>query len=409
MAGPATVANADAVLKDLYDGGRLVEMGYEKDPLFGLLPKKSDFTGRKIVTPIGFAKNQSLSADFATGQAILGYNRWDAWEATPVEYFAFATFDRAFLKQVKKGDGAFVEGLKSEMDGTIEALLSELCFQLYGGGLGVRGQISSGSNTGTATITLADTSKIVLFDVGMHITASPNADGTSMRTGSVDITKVNRGAGELTASGNWSTGITSCAASDYLYRKGDHAAGLHGLQTFIPATAPTTSLQGVDRSVDPERLGGVRMGCLGKTVEESIVDMAAQVGIVGGANPGKCFLNYKKWVALEKELMSRGIRYVDVKTDIASIGYSGIRVKGPKGDIDVLSSAFCPLERGYLLQMDTWKLVSAGDMPELFSEDGNTILRQATANRYEARMGWLGQLTCNAPGKNGVMLFDTAP
>jgi hypothetical protein len=62
----------------------------------------------------------------------------------------------------------------------------------------------------------------------------------------------------------------------------------------------------------------------------------------------------------------------------------------------------CPEDRGYLLNMDTWKLKHLGGLPEIVSTDGLTMLRRPGLDQVEVRARYYAQLVCTAPGHNGV-------
>jgi len=53
-----------------------------------------------------------------------------------------------------------------------------------------------------------------------------------------------------------------------------------------------------------------------------------------------------------------------------------------------------------MLQMDTWTLNSLGAAPHILDLDGNRMLREANNDAYEVRVGFYGNLSCNAPGYN---------
>jgi hypothetical protein len=118
------------------------------------------------------------------------------------------------------------------------------------------------------------------------------------------------------------------------------------------------------------------------------------------------------WNDLETELHTAGIR--DFVHDVGEFGYSAIRMRTPLGKIDVVADAFCPGPNGmggmataggisWLLDINSMKFRSAGEAPEIISDDNNQILRQATTNDFEGRAGWIMNMGCRAPGNNCVI------
>ena len=75
-------------------------------------------------------------------------------------------------------------------------------------------------------------------------------------------------------------------------------------------------------------------------------------------------------------------------------------VQGPNAEIRILPDQNCPSDVAYMLQMDTWTLNSLGGAPHILDLDGNRVLRQASEDAYEVRIGFYGNMACNAPGWN---------
>ena len=56
-----------------------------------------------------------------------------------------------------------------------------------------------------------------------------------------------------------------------------------------------------------------------------------------------------------------------------------------------------------MLTKDTWKLYSLGAAPKILDSDGLKMLREASADSVEVRVGYYAQLGSNAPGFNGIV------
>ena len=69
---------------------------------------------------------------------------------------------------------------------------------------------------------------------------------------------------------------------------------------------------------------------------------------------------------------------------------------------------YCPRKRGYVVDLDTWKVYGAGDskIPTFLDHDGQKILRQTADDGVEARVGYYGAQGCNAPIFNAVIKFE---
>lgn len=285
-----------------------------------------------------------------------------------------------------------------------------------------RGQISSIS---TGVITLVDAGTVVNFEVGMVLTSySVSGQTPTVVTGGAlgYVIAVNRSAGTVTVSAtsggsagtptNWSTSFKYLAcdgditfASNGLRSASGSLLKVSGLPCWLPTTAPSAgdSFWGVDRSVDVTRLAGVRFDGSAETIEEALVDGSSLVAREGG-QPDMCFMNFTSYAALEKSLGAK-VQYVDVKHEEADIAFAGIRIHAPYGPITVVPDRNCPSQTAYLLSMDTWKFRSLGRAPHIltYGLEGLEGLRVGSADALEIRIGYYGNLICNAPGWNAVV------
>lgn len=257
---------------------------------------------------------------------------------------------------------------------------------LYRNGSGSIGQISATSNVATPTITVTDLESITNFEKSMVLQVSAT-DGTgAVRTGTVTIVGLDRDLGTITVSGNWNAGIAAVAVNDFLFRNGDYALKIKGLQAWLPNTAPTAgdSFFSVDRSSDASRLAGIRFDGSAMPIEEALVKAASRTAREGG-KPEYCFISYTKYADLENALGSK-VQYIDMKVN-PEIAFRGIQINGPRGPIKVVPDVSCPGDRAFMLQMNVWKLYSLGKCPQILDTDGLKMLRQATADGVEVRIG----------------------
>jgi hypothetical protein len=402
----------NAVLKTQYTQKKVNLLTYEKNPFYAMIPKRTDFVGANKVIAIRNGAPQGRgagSAGFTAGLANMSASVYNKFTVTRVSDYAFAQITTEAIRASKNDAGSLVDGLKKEVDGAIYTNMRSLAIGMFGNSGGARGQISSGSSVGTPTITLADITKITGFEVGMVLNTS-TTDGTSgsKKSGTVTITGVDRILGTITVSGNWSAGIASVAASDYIFQNGDFEATkslVSGLGAWIPTTAPAggESFFGLDRSSDVTRLSGVRYSSgSGGPIEESLIDTAALL-VREGSSPDTCFLNPLDIAQLVKAQGTK-VMYDRAKSfDEPDVGFKAVTLIGPSGDIKVVADLNCPKGYAYMLQLNTWSLESLGAAPGILDDDGNRILRDATTDSYIVRVGYFANMTCEAPGWNAVI------
>lgn len=399
----------NAVLKTQYTQKKVNLLTYKNNPFYAMCPKRTDFVGANKVVAIrnGAPQGRGLgSAGFTAGLANMSASVYNKFTVTRISDYAFGQVTTEAIRASKSDAGSLVEGLKTEVDGAIYTCMRSLAIGMFGNSGAARGRIASGQ--ATPTITLTNITDVTNFEVGMILNTSV-ADGTSgaKKAGTVTLTGVDRVLGTLTASGNWSAGIGTVAANDYIFQNGDFEAtktGLSGLGAWIPLVAPVggDNFFGLDRSSDVTRLSGIRdTSHAGGPIEETIIDVAALVVREGGM-PNKVIMNPLDVAKLVKALSTKVIYDRSKSFDEPDIDFKSVAVQGPAGQLDVVGDINCPQGTGYMLQLDTWCLESLGAAPGILDDDGNRILRSATGDSYIVRVGYYANMTCVAPGWNAV-------
>lgn len=392
-----------SALKVHYTDDRVENMVYKDNPLHAMLPKMEQFGGKNLPIPIIFGNPQRRSAVFATAQANTSTSQIKDFVLTRARDYSLASISNETLEASKGNQNAFMEAATTEIDGAIQSCSRSLAIAEYGTGSGSIGQVAN-SSFATPTLTLTNPDDVTNFEVGMVLQSSAT-DGTGVvRAGTLSVVGVDRDAGTVTMSGNLSAGIAAIAQNDYIFANGDYGAKIKGLRAWLPDAAPTSgdNFFSVDRSADVTRLAGVRFDGSSQPIEEALIAAASRVAREGG-RPDYCFMNYSKFADLEKALGSK-VQYVDLKAN-AEVGFRGILINGPRGPIKVVPDQNCPSNRAFMLQMDVWKLYSLGKAPKILDADGMKMLREASADAVEARVGYYAQLGCRAPGWNATILL----
>lgn len=375
------------------------------------MPKMESFSGRNLPVVTIWGDPQGRSASFARAQVrgAATSAKLDDFLLTRVKDYSIATVDGETMEASKDDMGAFLDAATVEIDGALNELTRSHAIDMYGAGLGIRGQILSGSAVNSTTLTLADPGQVTNFEVGMELDVFTGETGASKGYGSsgngLIITAINRSSGVLTFGYNVddsTNGIPTIAAGDYIAVRGDHNGStlvkLAGLEAWIPASAPSSSLFfGVDRSSDVTRLGGQRLNGAGAPIEEVLTEGAAIVAREGGKLT-HYFMNFDKYTELQNSLGSK-VQYIDLKVN-AEIAFRGIQVNGPKGPINVVPDQNCPANRIFGLNMPTWKLYSLNAAVRILEHDGLMLLRQGTSDGVEVRCGSYAQMGSRAPGHN---------
>lgn len=397
-------SSASAVLKQYYSNQRVTQLTYKDAPLYAMLKKQKDFYGAAYPLPMRVTNPQGRSNTFSNAQAQKVPSNFKTFTLTRASDYSLASISTEAILASEVNPGAFLKLATAEIDGAIDSLMRSLQWALYGDGSGALAAVASVSSTNPQTITLENVEEIVRFEVGQLLQARNGATTRVFATGvsTASVTKVDRDLGIITLNVDNSGNTDTIVAGDTLNVVGDYNAKLTGLAGWIPASAPSSSpFFGVDRSIDPTRLAGVRIASTGKPLDEALIDGARRSGREGG-RPDHVFMSFDKYADLEKTLGSK-IRYSDIS--IAGITFKAIELPGPQGTMKIVADKDCPSDRIYGLKMDTWALYSLKEPVMIIDLDGNKMLRESSADAFEVRCASFSQLGCVDPSSNFVLTF----
>lgn len=391
-------------LKALTKPARVMNLIYKNHPMYALIPKREDFTGKTWDIPTIYQNTPGASRLFATAQALKANHAGATFLLTRVRDYAVGSISNETMDASENDEGAFVQALDTELKSCYSVFGNRMANALYrntGGAIGRRSSISSN------TVTLTNISDIVNFEVGMSIQAA-STDGTSgsLRAGtSPTVSAVDRTLGTVTLSDQ--SLITAFADNDYLFAKGDFGVGMAGVMAWVPPSAPSSAaFYGVDRSVDTVRLGGIRVDISTYSAWEGFCK-AHMLAWREGAEVDYWFCNPDHYANVENELGSK-VHYVDIKNDVG-IGFNGIKVTGGGGKpATLLPDPWCPYGYSFGLQMDTWLMRSLKKAPRLLGkEEFHGMPPEATSDAMEIRVGGYFNLGCYGPGKNCIATMPT--
>lgn len=418
----ANSSNQIAALKELYtdDKEYMKDLVYKENPFLALVPKNESpdgFAGKYIPVPLEYGVPQGRSHTFTNAQGNQTATQLASFFVYVIQDYQLVTITNLLMEQTKTNAGAFVDGAKLQMDGGFRNATNNIAFELFSDGTGARALVASATNPSGTTyiITIDNVNKIVFFEVGMTLVNFTVSAGT-ITVGSTStglITKVDRANGLVTivataSDAGWSTINTSIAV------QGDVVSGafsqgaalaLSGLAAWIPKATPTAgeNFWGVDRSVDPTRLAGLRYDARSFTIEEGLTNALAFLNREGG-KPDLCIMDFASYAALVNSLGAK-VQYVQVNHDEVEVAFEGITFQSAYGRVTILADRNCPPQTAYLLTMNTWKLRSLGKVPHIltYGMEGLEGLRVGNADALEIRIGYYGNLVCAAPGWNCVV------
>jgi hypothetical protein len=387
-----------AMLKVLYPDKEPENVATRKYPLLSMISKDDDFEGESLPVPVFYEFPNGRSATFLKAQTNAKASKSVKFSLKQKTDFGNLTIDALTIRASRSNRGAFVKARKAEVDMMLTNLGRSAAIALYGTGSGSIGKVKSIS---VKTITLVDAADVYNFGVGMLIVHSTADGGGAVKTLVLTVASRVPTAGTVTFTANADGGGgNDPAVSDFMFVEGDYDLKVVGLSGWVPLTSPSATLFfGVDRSVDPTRLGGQRLDASANPIEENILTVAEDVVMEGGM-PRWAPLHAKKFAELTKGLGSK-VEYQGAGGNVAS-GFRGVDVHCSGGVITVFSDPACKINRGWVLTPESLMLHHLDGFPHLDTIDGLEGLRNSGSDGIEVRARYWAELGCNAPGWNGT-------
>jgi hypothetical protein len=430
-----TVTTFLTALKEVYSPDVVRNLQYRQQPFYTMVKKDNNFYGKPYYRiPVVYGSAAGTSIDFATASknGLATSNLVTEFQVTRTHTYHVAYIDSELILAAENKTAAFLEQAEFFMDQSLTALGRDIGIHMYRDGWGSRGRISSTSSVSTtAGVTLSRASDAANFEKGMRVsvcltanyggnggTQAAEAQGSAAHA--LIVHSVDRIAGQLTfetsagvavAPNDATDGCPTIAASAYLFLEGEIAADspltgpvhkIAGLAGWLPDTAPTAGYTwfGATRSNDT-RLGGLRVdGSGGAPIIETINAAAQLVGSYGG-KASHMFCSFKTFGDILNSMEGK-VRYVDRGTEDGEIGFRGIEILTPDGNVEVFRDINCPETNAYLLELDSWKLCSLKDPVLTIGPEGDGLQLRAyyAGDQYELRLVNRGNLGCMAPSHN---------
>lgn len=242
----ATLSTLSDILKEYYLGPVAEQLNNEVLLLSRLNTRSEDLTGRYAYVPLHVGRSGGLGARGentplpAAGSQPYTHARYD------LKYlYGRVRVTGPSVAKTKNEAGAFLQALKSELDGMRNDLQKDLARQVYGDGSAKVAQC--GTSTSTTTITLATAGSLTGAEairkgqlyVGMRIDIGTAADVDTVASNR-EITGVDLTNNQITISG---ANVTT-SSSNLIYRSG---AGVDGADTAL--TSRSNEVDGLRRIV----------------------------------------------------------------------------------------------------------------------------------------------------------------
>lgn len=416
-----------AMLKSYYESNdRIENLAFTARPATALIQKKTDWGGEDdgYKIPVQYNDAQGLSASYTVMQANRGNTQSARFSLGRKRIYSSVQISRETLKAAKDSKLAFMEARRSQIDSMINNVANDVEHALFRDGSGVKGRVGAINST---VVTLLDVKDVRFFSVGQVFQAIPATDADydpadivdAVRGTDYTVTAVSRSDGKVTFNA-----VTSMAVNDYLVLKGDAYAfsdttstadtwkKLRGFSAWLKNPADSdwaTSFNGVNRSVDKERLGGVYYDAAAASVDTEVALITAGALLhAAGGKPDVVFMHPLRVALLAQLMDGHGSTRTDrtiMQKEGGKISFKSIVLNTGAGEVDVISAPACPYNEGFMLQLDTWTLASLDKVPHLVLDDGGAARADATTDSLNIEVAAYLDLGCRAPGYNCRIKF----
>lgn len=344
---------------------------------------------------------------------------------TSAKYINFVAQTRLEVERASENPETAVENLlTSNVKDTVQRafrILNGLC---YRSGYGEMARIATGG-VSTTFITLEDVEDAQLFEVGDELDVSTAVSGAALRAKGSNghglyVIAVDYRLGVLTtgtAAGvavnvtDSADGVPGTTSGDILFRRSfrtDTSAYttrlVHkGFPAWIVATSGAADIDNLVRAGNT-RLCGAYIDGTTYSVRENIF-RAVEFMKRQGAKTDTIILHPRRFMELA---LSEDSKRENDRTTFSGVtlGFKSIKFQIPGGKIvEIFCDADCNVDDMWVLQRDTWLLVSQGKCVRPYSDDGNMFLTRDAKDAKEVRFHAWGDILCNAPGYNARVLL----
>lgn len=373
MAG-ATLTTLSNILKDYYLPPVVEQLNNEVLLLQRLEKRDQELFGNQAIVPLHTGRSGGIGARPESGALPAPGNQVYKKAVYDLKYlYGRVRVSGPSMAKTASEAGAFLQSLKSELDGIRNDLRKDVSRQVYGDGTAIIASLTGGG-TGTATVTLSSDEPLRhgFLYVGMVVDIGTAANPT-LESASRTITAVNVATPSITLD----TTITA-AATDKVFRAG--AAGASsavyeinaGLQALVSTAANTVG--GINAATDTiwdnyrDTTGGaLALDNLMKAYNQQRVAGGNLTAIITSFGLQRAFFN----------LLQSKVQYV-TPTKLSG-GFQSLDFQG----MPLIADIDAPFGKIFFLDESTLKVFSNRDW-HFLDEDGNVLKWNNGFDEWEA-------------------------
>lgn len=389
---PATMAAADAILKELYEPPLRKQLN---DDVLTLrrVEKTADGTstevgGRYVTFPIHTRRNSGIGARNEMEPLPTAGRQGTAAARIGLKYqYGAIELPGQLFELVESNKQAFISAVELETKGIKTDLAKDLNRQVYADGTGVIATVTAAATT-VNTITV-DRPDLLQLDAVVDIVTLPSTVAVSART----ITAINTSTGVVTLSG----AAFSSSVGQIVTRTGSANREWTGLKKIV---ADSGTLYNIDPSVEPVWKSVVDAnGGTGRAVSEGLFTLMADKIRINGGKASVIFttLGVRRAYAA---LLQQQRQYVNT-TEFTG-GFKGLAFQTDHGEIPMVTDVDAPPGTAYFVNEEEIKLYRQHDW-QFMDRDGSKWQRKITsAGEYDAYVARLYQYSELGTGRRNT-------
>ena len=411
MAG-ADLSTLSNILKEYYLGPVAEQLNNTVLLLSRLEAKSEDLVGKRAYVPLHYGRSSGIGAR--------GENA--ALPAAGSQQYDKAVYDLKYLygrvgvtgpsmAKTKNEAGAFLQALKSELDGVRNDLKKDLARQIYGDGTGTIGEADSVTDP-DVVLTTSEPIRKGQFYVGMLLdvyTGSTKQNSSPLEVVGVDVATATitlDDASDVSAGDNLVRAgvvVTASSSEANTYSLSDEVDGLRRI-----VADSSTPFGGIDPASavwwDNQRVQASGTGGTGGTYALTLEDIQKGLNLarIAGGNPTSVVTS----LGVQREfymLLQDIVRYVEPDSGLSyGAGFKTLSYNG----MPIIADIDAPYGHMYILDESTMKVFSDQDW-HFLDADGLTLRQVTNYDRFEAIMARYMNLGSNRRN-NQVVVTDIA-
>jgi len=377
-----TMSTADAALKNVYLNIVRDQINTETAPVYNKIKTSTrDIQGgRKVVKLAPFGLNGGSGAGTETGALpTSGGNNYVNFESTLKKLYGVIEISDLAIEASKSDVGAFVNLLKSEMDGILKGCKHSFGRQIYLDGTGKL--TFCGITTASTTVNVVSTQYLMegmIIDI-LDTNGAAVANGTQRRILSVD--RVNK---TITLAG---TATVTTAETDFITEQGAYNNELTG---FGKIFSSGDTLYGLSRSTYYWMVPQLKTNVGSLSDKKIIVAMMDAKNIAGGKID---FIACNPYVLAEYydylEATKRNVNTMELTGGFTAISINGVPLTDDK---------FIGSGEMYLLDTTQFTFHQLADWDWMQDQNGSVLKQVAGYPKWTATLRKYAEVICDHPG-----------